>query len=99
MGNDIGALGSLVVVEWYIETVLLSHKKVRTAYRYKDRNRVMPGAVFTVNGIVHTLKGTQGRYKGQPSYYVSEDGTKHKCKNCSIQKHNSGINFLQEVMV
>ena len=54
----------------------------------------MPGAIFTVNGIKYTLKGTNGRYKGQPCYYVSEDGTKHKCKGCSIWKHNSGINFL-----
>ena len=60
---------------------------------YKEIQRFMPGGVFLFNGKVHTLQGSQGRYKGMPKYYIGADGEKNHAKRCIFLQQNCGLRW------
>ena len=60
---------------------------------YKEIQRFMPGGVFLFNGKVHTLQGSQGRYKGMPKYYIGTDGEKNHAKRCIFLQQNCGLRW------
>ena len=61
---------------------------------YKDMQRFMPGGVFLCNGKVHTLLGSQGRYKGMPYYYIGTDGSRNNATRCIFLQQNCGLRWV-----
>ena len=60
---------------------------------YQRRDRIMPGAVFIVDGKRKVMKASRGLRNGKPFYYLFTDGTKATPKHCELLKYNAGIIF------
>ena len=62
---------------------------------YKRRDRVMPGAIFRVNGKKKVMTASKGLHNGKPDYYIFADGTKAAPKKCELIAHNQGLCFTE----
>lgn len=60
---------------------------------YKRKDRIMPGALFSVGKKVKTMIASQGTHNGVPIYYRYSDGTRETPKNCKPIYKNKGIVF------
>lgn len=60
---------------------------------FKNRNRVMPGAIIQHDDIYFVLKGSNGSNKktGLSIYYVDLLGQKHLVSKCNVIKNNQGL--------
>jgi hypothetical protein len=77
----------------------ISQLSVRASYRsYKDPARILPGALYSVDGNVCTLTGQQhyGEYLLFKYNIVDENGKTIavKAKNCDLLALNSGLVFV-----
>lgn len=68
---------------------VLEHKPIM-----KRMNRVMPGAVFMVDGKAKVMFASQGLHNGKPNYYRFTDGTRATPNSCKQVRKNSGIVFV-----
>ena len=77
--------------------------------QYKDRERIMPGAVMqyeeklTKKQIAEgktplikkfVLSKSEGRHNGTPDTYISTDKQKYRANRCATINHNSGLVFV-----
>ena len=77
--------------------------------QYKDRSRIMPGAVMqykerltkqqTKDGIKPLTKRfvmlrSDGRHEGKPDCYISVSGERFSAGRCTVVAHNSGLVFI-----
>lgn len=60
---------------------------------YQRRNRIMPGAVFLVDGKRKVMTASRGLHNGKPDYYCFSDGSKATPRHCKLVKKNEGIVF------
>jgi len=62
---------------------------------YKRRDRIMPGAIFRVNGKRKVMTASKGLHNGIPDYYIFADGTKATPKKCELLAYNQGLCFTE----
>ena len=77
--------------------------------QYKDRNRIMPGAVmeYTERLTKQQIKDgeeplikrfvmlrSEGKHDGKSDYYISTSDEKFRASRCNIVAHNSGLVFV-----
>ncbi len=60
---------------------------------YRRFDRIMPGAMFLVDGQAKTMCSSSGLHNGRPDYYHFADGSKASPTKCKLLKLNSGIVF------
>ena len=71
---------------------------------YKNRNRIMPGALMCcvirnkekeiISKRFFILHHSDGSYNGKPKYYISTAGKRFPASKCELIKKNTGIVFL-----
>ena len=71
---------------------------------YKNRNRIMPGALMCcvirnkeqeiISKRFFILHHSQGSHNGKPDYYISTAGERFLASKCQLIKKNTGIVFL-----
>ena len=61
---------------------------------YKQKDRIMPGAMMKVGNSYKIMKAAKGRHNGKPDYYEFTDGSKATPRNCVLVKNNVGIIFV-----
>ena len=62
---------------------------------YKRKDRIMPGAIFRVNGKRKVMTASKGLHNGIPDYYTFADGTKATPKKCELLAYNQGLCFTE----
>ena len=91
--------------EWYMKRCRQAGKRqaqiersklevLKSKPSYNNRSRIMPGAVFWINGDRHVMRG-QTTSKGITYYYSEENGqTRYRAKDCCFSRMNAGIVFV-----
>ena len=67
---------------------------IKHASIYKNKSRIMPGAVFMVNKKRKVMNGSVGYHNGKPDQYVFSDETKCSPRRAKLVKKNSGLVFV-----
>ena len=77
--------------------------------QYKNRNRIMPGAVMQytqkltkkqiasgINPVTvkFVMDQSDGKHDNLPDYYVTPDGKKYRAGSCTLVAHNTGLVFV-----
>ena len=77
--------------------------------QYKDRNRIMPGAVMQytqkltkkqiasgINPVTvkFVMDQSDGKHDNLPDYYVTPDGKKYSARSCTLVAQNTGLVFV-----
>ena len=60
---------------------------------YQRQDRIMPGAVFLVDGKRKVMTASRGLHNGKPNYYYFSDGSRATPNHCKLVKQNAGIVF------
>ena len=65
---------------------------------YQNMDRILPGAIFSVDGVPKVMVASQGRHNTKdgpkPNYYRFADGTKATPAHCKLICHNAGLVFV-----
>lgn len=61
---------------------------------YQRTDRIMPGAVFVVNGKRKVMTASKGLHNNKPDYFMFADETKATPKHCRLYNKNEGIVFV-----
>ena len=61
---------------------------------YKRQDRIMPGALFCVNGLIKTMTASTGLHNGIPDYFHFADQTKATPKRSYKLLSNTGLVFV-----
>ena len=61
---------------------------------YQRTERIMPGAVFVVNGERKVMTASKGLYKNRPNYFIFSDETRVGFNSCKLVNENEGIVFV-----
>ena len=90
IGQKADSLEEFVIAGGCVDKlIVLAHRPVM-----KRMDRVMPGAVFTVENERKIMFASHGTHNGKPKYYRFTDGTRETPKKCKQIRENSGIMFI-----